>query len=128
MGSAAGVVAAKESLSKFMEIADKEVENHITKELALEDEHVPRIIGKAGSTLARIRQECRVTASVDNAARKCALTGSPEAVAKAEEMIQQILADRDERPAAAESASAPAPKVVKAVKPVAPKVFSGSHG
>eukprot|EP00401_Gymnodinium_catenatum_P072603 CAMPEP_0117491758 /NCGR_PEP_ID=MMETSP0784-20121206/18232_1 /TAXON_ID=39447 /ORGANISM="" /LENGTH=1095 /DNA_ID=CAMNT_0005286559 /DNA_START=41 /DNA_END=3328 /DNA_ORIENTATION=- len=117
-GSAKGVQLAKNSINSFAKKKDKEIADTITKELSVDNALMKFIIGKGGETVKNIKATCKVEINVpktDGEIGTIELKGVEEEVAKAEDMINAIVArttratkpDKEKEPKAAE---VPAPK------------------
>jgi rRNA processing protein Krr1/Pno1 len=98
LGSKENVAKAKADLESFMASADKAEADMTKKEVDIADDDAPRIIGKQGSTIRSIRDECGVQASLDKDTKKLELKGSAENVEKALEMIKRILTREPREP------------------------------
>merc|ERR1712232_539146 len=95
IGAKANVGKAQKNVQKFIEEADTFAKDSITDHLDVEEDEIPRIIGKKGANVNRIRMTtgCRVDVEKDPPGR-VTLKGLPDGVAKAKEMITELLAER----------------------------------
>merc|ERR1712232_1063770 len=95
IGAKANVQKAHKNVQKFIEEADAFAKDSITEHIDVEEDEIPRIIGKKGANVNRIRLTtgCRVDVEKDPPGRVC-LKGLPDGVAKAKEMIADLLAER----------------------------------
>jgi len=101
-GSSQNCEAAKESLEKLSQQLGQET----VREIKLQPDDIRRVIGPKGSTLRSIRN-CGVQVKVDDDTSTVEIKGIEDDVAKAAQMIEEVLGKNDKVPAA-KQASAPA--------------------
>eukprot|EP00448_Togula_jolla_P024709 CAMPEP_0170592094 /NCGR_PEP_ID=MMETSP0224-20130122/12748_1 /TAXON_ID=285029 /ORGANISM="Togula jolla, Strain CCCM 725" /LENGTH=1137 /DNA_ID=CAMNT_0010915991 /DNA_START=100 /DNA_END=3513 /DNA_ORIENTATION=+ len=121
VGPAKGVLAAKNYITRFAQQFNKEMSETVMKEMKVDAALIPRIIGTKGATLRNIRSTCGVKVTINDASSTLEIKGSEEDVAKAEQMISEILGTTTERAPVAKAK----PEVAAAPRQKA-AAFSGS--
>ena len=94
-GGRKGVAAAR---AELLELLEYEKENNHSQTITVSERAMPRVLGRAGATINRIRLESgalidSVKSSNASPSKKLKLRGSREAVAAAEGMINAIIAE-----------------------------------
>jgi len=101
LGSASGLQDAKSELEEMQAQIDKEIAETHTSNVEVPTEHVRFIIGPKGRELNKIRETCGVQVNVRDSGDETSIVevkGKEDDVAKAEAMIQEILASTDTLP------------------------------
>jgi len=128
VGSAKGTKDVKRELAGFAAKVDKDIADSITTTMTVDAALIPRIIGTKGANLKALRESCNVQVNIDNSGRwksdeeweenattTIDLKGIPEEVAKAKEILQEIIdnaggRDQEEAPKPTKKANAPKKK------------------
>jgi len=101
IGSAEGVKAAKQRISRFAATLDKEIAETVTKEVPVAADLVRRIIGTKGATIKNIKETCKVEIKVPTRKEDeqedtgepvmIEVKGAQKGVDEAEQMINDIV-------------------------------------
>jgi len=122
IGGKGGVEKAQKDLEKFMAEADELEQASTTETIDVDEEDIPRIIGKQGANVTHIRDTANVQIKVERETCSVNIRGLPDGIEEAKRMIASILNKGSDGPAAPV-----APKPVAAKVKAKPKEFIQSQ-